>query len=258
MKARYLVSALVILCLQGCAVSPSFPDKALIEPKIVTASITLEKQINERDGLAIPAGEDWLKIVEGTIPVVITAPHATRPMREGKRRFSDGGGTAALAVAVGELTGATVMYTTYEGPSDPNYYDDNAFKHRLKELIDSTQPKIVLDIHGSHPYRSYDVDLGTMNGDSLLGNEALAHDLIKHLRAEGLVSISYNRFSASKNRTITKFASNHGVPTIQLEFNSTWVTPSQGSIEAQRFSKLLQALVRFVNEASNELGVASN
>ncbi|MDJ0841817.1 MAG: ketol-acid reductoisomerase [Acidobacteriota bacterium] len=206
----------------------------------------MEKELDAREGVAVPEGETWFKVVEGTIPVIITAPHATRPLRNGKRRFSDGGGTAALAVALGELTGATVMYTTYEGDSDPNYYDDNVFKEKLKELIDRIKPEYVLDLHGSHSYRSYDIDLGTMRDRSLLGRTKLVKMLIEHLKRENIANISYNRFSASKHETVTKFSSANGVPAIQMEINMTWISPKDGWIEAQRFSILAQAMTRFI------------
>ena len=242
------ISIYVILAwvLFGCASNSEFPERALIEPQQVMSAISIEETLNGREDKTIPEGENWFEVIEGSIPVIITAPHATRPLRNGKRRFSDGGGTAALALSLGEITGAYVIYTTYEGPSDPNYYHSNDFKKALLTLINDVKPEYILDLHGSHPYRSYDIDLGTMAGDSLLGDDKLLFDLIKYLNKEGIASISYNRFAAAKNETITKFAFEQGVPAIQMEINATYVTPSQGNIEAQRFSLLLQALVRFI------------
>lgn len=241
-----------VFLLSACAKNPILPDKAIIEPACVRSAIEFATIIDKREGVKIPDGENWFNIIEGIKPVIITAPHATRPMREGVRRFSDGGGTAAMAVALSEMSGATVIYTTYEGPSDPNYYDDNKFKEALSFLIDKVNPKYILDIHGSDPFRSYDIDLGTVNGASLLGKETLIIDLIKSLRDNGINSISYNRFAASKHETIANFSSRKGVPAIQLEINATYITPASGNVEAQRFSRLLQALVRFVGPMPNK------
>ncbi len=221
-------------------------DRAIVEPRCISTAMDFEKQLNSREAEEPPPTVSWYEVVSGTTPVIITAPHATRPFRDGARRFSDGGGTAALAVAVAQLSGATAIYTTYEGPSDPNYYDDNEFKTSLAELIADVQPKLILDIHGSHPYRSYDIDLGSMGGDSLLGDPSIVERLIASLRNEGVSSISLNRFGASKNETITKYSTMHGVPAVQLEINATWITPNEGDIQAQRFSKLVQAITRVV------------
>ncbi|GAB6041557.1 hypothetical protein [Endothiovibrio diazotrophicus] len=73
------------------------------------------------------------------------------------------------------------------------------------------------------------------------------YELENRLRNDGLLSLSYDRFPAAKHQTLTKFAAHHGVPAIQLEINATWVTPSAGNLEAQRVSRLLQALERFVD-----------
>ncbi len=254
MELKMTLSKLTILSmvaiLAGCASSNSHHlprEKALVEPKQVISAIALEKEINARGHRVMPKGVSWFKVIQGTAPIVITAPHATRPLREGKRRFSDGAGTAALAVELAKMTGATVIYTTYEGPSDPNYYDDNRFKEELARVLSLKRPKLVIDLHGSHPFRSYDIDLGTMNGESLQGERQWITRLVQYLNGEGINSISYNRFPAAKNQTITKFVSKKGIPAIQLEVNATYVTPAAGNIEAQRFSKLLQALARFIN-----------
>lgn len=222
---------------------------AIIEPKLVRSSIAIEKQLNDRQGVTMPPGEESIKVVAGTQPIIITAPHSVRPFRNGKYRFSDGGATAAYAIALAELVGAHVIYANYENGTDPNYQDDNEFKRELASMIERVNPELVLDIHGSNPMRSYDLDIGTMNGDSLLGQADLVTNLIDTLAKEGIFNISYNRFSASKQQTIAKFASKKGVPTLQLEINATYLMPSEGHIEAQRYAILLQGLTRYINQS---------
>jgi hypothetical protein len=244
------MKTLMIFCfllMTGCTVNHfAFPEKAIIETPTITQAISDEKELDLKKDVKAPTGAPWFNIIVGNVPVIITAPHATMPFREGTYRFSDGGGTGALAKALNALTGATVIYTTYSSPSDPNFYNDNDFKRALGEAIGKYKPILVLDIHGSHSYRPYDVDLGTMGGESLMGNEVFASTLIEALRNEGLTNISYNYFGASKNQTVTKFSSVYGVSAIQLEINSTWLTPSQDNLSAHRFAQLLQALVRYL------------
>lgn len=234
--------------------SETYPA-AIIEPKLVRSSIVIEKRLNQREGVPTPADQKSFKLVTGNQPIIITAPHSVRPFRNGKYRFSDGGATAAYALALAELIGAHVIYADYENDFDANYEDDNEFKNQLAALIEEVDPILVLDIHGSNPMRSYDLDIGTMHGESLLGKNVLLGDLITRLTKEGIVNISTNRFSASKQQSITKFASNRGVPSLQLEINATYLMPSEGAIEAQRFAILLQALTRYIAEdvlVSNE------
>ena len=145
----------------------------------------------------------------------------------------------------------TVIHTTWASPSDPNYYDDNEYKRTLGDLMQRLRPVLVLDLHGSSPYRPYDVDIGTMNGDSLLGRERYQTDLVAALRQEGLTSLSGNYFSAARTETVTKFAASRGVPAIQLEINATYLLLDEGNttgelLSAQRFARLAQALTRYL------------
>jgi hypothetical protein len=253
-KAFYIV---VVALVAGCsspatrvladATSRALPAKAVIDVPDVREAIEIEKQTDANSGASAPDGTQWFEILEGPTPVIVTAPHATKPFREGEYRFADGGGTAALAKMLNKLAGVTVVYTTFASPSDPNFYDDNDFKKAVDTLISSKHPVFFLDLHGSNAYRPYDVDLGTMNGKSLLGQDALALDIVEALRAEGLTNISYNYFPAAANQTLTKFASARGVPAIQLEINTTWLVPVEGDLAGHRFAQLLQALVRYLD-----------
>lgn len=250
--SKLLITSLVLLV--GCSTRPYvLPDRAIVEKLSVEEAIQTEKDLDSKSDRQAPEGIPWFEVIEGSARIIITAPHATKPFREGEYRFSDGGGTAALAKALNKLTGATIIYTTYSSPSDPNYYDDNAFKRTLDNLINAHKPVLILDIHGSHAYRPYDVDLGTMDGQSLFGNEAIAATLVEALRAEGLINVSYNYFGAAKNQTITKFASARGVPAIQMEISSTWLVPSQNDLSAHRFAQLLQAMVKYIETEKHTL-----
>jgi hypothetical protein len=175
-KAFYIV---VVALVAGCsspatrvladATSHALPAKAVIDVSDVREAIEIEKQTDANSGSSAPEGTQWFEILEGSTPVIVTAPHATKPFREGQYRFADGGGTAALAKMLNKLAGVTVVYTTFA-----NFYDDNEFKAAVDTLISSKRPIFFLDLHGSNAYRPYDVDLGTMNGKSLLGQDAPA------------------------------------------------------------------------------------
>lgn len=115
----------------------------------------------------------------------------------------------------------------------------------------------MINLHGSHPYRPYDVDLGTVGGKSVLGNDELVTDLTEALKREGLLNISSNYFGASKNQTITKFAAGLAVPALQLEISSTWLQPSQSDLFTHRYAQLLQATVRYVQAEIRDVKVVA-
>ncbi len=247
-RVKLAVGVLVLALSMAPAIGKSPPARAIIEPAHIVEAIQLQQAADAAKDQPPQNGEPWFAVREGTLPIIVTAPHATSPFREGQYRFSDGGGTAALAAMLHQLAGATAIYTTRASPADPNYDDDNAFKRKLAVLIADKRPILVLDLHGSHPYRPYDVDFGTLNGASLLGKPELQQRLELSLRQQGVLNVSDNYFAASKHQTIAKFASRRGVPAIQLEISSTWLTPSDSNLAAHRFAQLLQALVRYARE----------
>lgn len=223
-------------------------ERALVDTAMVQEAIDIEKRISAQGSVEAPQGESPIVTLKGSGHIIVTAPHATESFREGRFRISDGGGTAALAHMLNRLGSATVLYTQYRSPSDPNYYDDNEFKETLAALIDRQRPTMVLDIHGSHDFRPYDIDIGTLNGKSLLGNTSLLPSLLESLQQEGIGNFSDNYFDAETHQTITRFACAKGVPTIQLEISSTWLRPSEGGMMAHRFAQLLQGLARYARQ----------
>ena len=233
----------------GCASAPVLLDKrAIVDVPDIELAISRANEVGAGSGQTPPSGTPWFVVHQGVSPAIVTAPHATRPFREGAYRFSDGPGTAAMARALHTICGVTVIHTTFDSPSDPNFYDDNEFKATLSRLIESVRPVVVLDIHASHPYRPYEVDVGTMNGASLLGQRHLLIQLVAALREEGIGNVSHNWFAASRNQTITKFASARGVPSMQLEFSTTRIDPRIDDGAAHRFSQALQGLAEVLGK----------
>jgi hypothetical protein len=224
---------------------PLFP-RAIVTKEDVDSAVVIEKRFAVRYDSVAPSGTAWFQVREDTGVVLLVAPHATSQLREGAAKPADGG-SGSLAEMMSRATGSSVIYTVYQSPSDPNYYDDNEFKVALRALVLKAKPVLVLDLHASHWRRPYDVDFGTMGGQSLLGHEAYLRNLGSYFRAEGLDNLSQDYFAAAKNHTVTKFVAGLGVPCIQLEINSAWLLGDGTDISQEhRFAQTLEALIRFV------------
>jgi len=243
---------------QSRPTTPVF-ERAIVTEQNVSRAMEFEAGFLQRSQSEAPAGHSWFEVIEAsnTSPrVLVLAPHATAHMRQGKLEWADSG-TGSLAEMLHELTGVPVVATTYLSPSDPNYYDDNDFKKAVADLVHRMNPVVVLDLHASHWYRPYDVDLGTMHGNSVKGHFALIQELGKRLTGEGLLNLSQDYFAAETNQTDTKWVSNLGFPAIQCEVNLTWLLSGESDAKEQgvnwgdrlnehRFAQLLQAFVRFI------------
>lgn len=60
------------------------------------------------------------------------------------------------------------------------------------------------------------------------------------------MSMSVDWFAASKNQTVTKYASSRGVPSLQLEFSATRTSPNTDDLAAHRFAQAMQALANLL------------
>ena len=258
-----LVAAALIGCGQRHGADRSsavlFP-RAIVTKEHVAEAARFEGELAKRYNTPPAAGQPWFAVLPGESRVLVVAGHATAHMREGKPKEADGG-TGSLAYMINRLAGCPVIYTTHQSPSDPNYYDDNAFKEELERLIARHRPVIVLDLHGSNASRPYDVDFGTIGGGtSLLGRADLLERLAGCLGREGVRNFSQDFFPASRDGTVTRFVSQKlGVPCVQVEVNQNWmITTSQPGVatymQYQRFAQLLQGIVRFVQSVDQSPG----
>lgn len=260
-NGQLLLIALITVLFVGChsAARDSSPrlffEKAIITKEHVDDAVSIEAELAKTYRTPPPEGEAWFRTLPGTSRVLVVGGHATAHMREGQPKPEDRG-TGSLAVMLNKLAGSPVMYTTYQSPSDPNYYDDNAFKRALSEMLKEYSPRVVLDLHTSHFSRPYDVDFGTMGGASLPGASKFLRLLAESLRQEGLLNFSQDFFAATKHETVTKWVAKHGIPAIQCEFNSTWLLApgafGEDALRRHRFAQLLQGLVRFVHAVDSQ------
>ncbi len=113
---------------------------------------------------SIAVGEvPWFCCIEGSVPVLVSAPHACRHMRDGVEKMSEEF-TAALAKQVAGLTGCHAIYTRYKSDEDPNWVTLGAYKSRVAELVLQHGIRFVIDLHGMTNRHHMGVALGTMHG----------------------------------------------------------------------------------------------
>lgn len=239
-------SALLALVMGGTSVQESAPAEAVFQDVIRLAKDRVQRFRAHARELP-PQGTPWFELLEGKSRVLVTAPHATAHLRGERLKGSDLG-TGALAVVLNRLAEAPALYTTWAAPSDPSFYDDNPFKERLAALVRQRKPGLVLDLHASREDRPYDLDFGTLRGDSLRGRTVLLDKLRRQLRAAGLQNLSDNAFAGERQATVVRFLYREGVPCVQLEINARWLRPEEGPAGAERFFRLAKALTAFIEE----------
>ena len=97
---------------------------------------------------------------EGTIPIMISAPHAVNHTRDGQLKYADKF-TGGLALLLHKLTGCHILYSARNCSYDPNYDKDNAYQLFLQEYINRHHIEVLIDLHGAQEQRDYAIEIGT-------------------------------------------------------------------------------------------------
>lgn len=246
------ILAFGLLVLSVFCVAPSFAAPAAPE---IGANHTIDdlRRIESTIKYNEPA-DPYFGYIKGTIPVLISAPHGAKHYRTRETRLKgEDAYTASIAVKLGRMTGAYVLYVKNRAYEDPNndYYTE--YKDFLRKVVEKNHIRFVMDLHGSDPGRPYSVDVGTFSRS--IDNCSCPNQLetIAHALA-GLDGVSYNRrFTAHGRGTITYFAHKQlGIDAAQFEINAHYRIPSveptspKVIANASRIDSVLQALQKVV------------
>jgi len=166
--------------------------------------------------------------IPGNSEILVSAPHATNHVRLSKlKRYEVY--TAALSVLLHSSLDTTSVYSNSVTDPDPNYYDKSEYKDVLKDLSHNAKLTFVLDLHGTSETRKEDIYPGVgVNREFLLGNEHILDKLYKSARRYSIKCGSLDKFTASKQNTVTKFCSQTlGIPSMQMEINKNYRQPQK-------------------------------
>lgn len=157
------------------------------------------------------------RFIKGKFPILLSAPHAARTIRDDGLKIRENY-VGSFVHILSEQCEVYGIYTTHI-IIDPNRYNFSKYKKKIKKLIDNHEIKLVIDIHGSHKSHTFDVDIGTYNYASVLGNQKIVEHLKSSFKKHGFEKISENFFTQKPRDTITRFSYKLGVPSLQLEIH---------------------------------------
>lgn len=107
------------------------------------------------------------EMVSGTIPVMVSAPHAVTHWRDGRVKPSDDY-TGSIALELARLTGAHAIVATRFSHADPNWdaFERSEYKQALAAHVREHRVHALLDIHGMVAASPNLVAIGTADGDT--------------------------------------------------------------------------------------------
>ena len=185
----------------------------------------------------------------GSRPVLVTSVHGFPHLREGVVKASDSG-TLQTSYLLAATADANWVAVGEPELADSNYHRDTAFKQALAAYLAATATTLVIDIHGSQAFRPYDVEIGSLDQQSWLGQEQWRESLTGYLERCGFFVSDNQVFRAAgptqQAQTVTSFCMELGIPCVQLEI-STALMDDLGSLQALHANaKLINALAAFI------------
>jgi hypothetical protein len=191
-----------------------------------------------------PRQENPFRFFPGSTPILVSAPHAVRHVRDRKIKKSDEY-TGSIAHLLNQLTGCHSLTVTKLYGGDPNVDSPCIYKDFVASICREHKIAVVLDLHGAAREHDFDIDIGSIDGQSLLGQTRLLTLLLENITSAGLKNVSQNHFPARRINTITSFTSRElRIPALQLEINRKYRVPGQNP---QDFCRLLAGLSRYMN-----------
>lgn len=215
-----------------------FADKEAFREKV----LAYEKAFTENSYEGEIEKESSFAYQKGSIPILISAPHSTKHLREGNVKSADIY-TGATTLLLGELTDAHVLYTT-KLADDANYIKDGEYKNQLRQIVEENDIQYVLDLHGASSSQPFDIDLGTVNGQSMTSSS------VERMRSifneNGISEVLENGFfAASTSGTITNYSFNQlGTDAVQIEINQNYRNPRY---DIDSYYQMVKSLITIVN-----------
>lgn len=184
------------------------------------------------------------KIVKGSLPILISAPHAKPQIRLGFTHKNPKPHEIFTDLVVKNLcqkTGCFGIYAT-NIQKDPNWYKNSPYKKAIKKLIAENAIKFVLDIHGARKDRPFLIEYDDFRRGKII--KGIEENLLRCLKKFGFSEKEMTRGLLRKNDqwTITEFCIEElKIPALQLEINRKIRDPKN-----PRFKSLLSSLECFL------------
>lgn len=189
----------------------------------------------------------------GSNHVLITSVHGHDHLRNGEVKKKDQG-TLKFAFLLARITQSHFYAVNVDKQPDNNYHVDTLFKDEVRAYINTHPVSLLLDIHASHTFRIPDIELGTMDGASVLDRTGLVPDFIRRANQYHFVCQTDEIFKGLGEgphcETMVRFGSEKlQVPSIQCEINASLLIEDDSLGSIHRYCQLLNLFAEFVSAA---------
>lgn len=190
--------------------------------------------------------QDYI-ILKGSLPILFTAPHTMKQVREDGSIKLNEPYTKAIALYLNKYFNVSCMIKLTDTGEDPNRDNRDEFKRELLRFIKNNDIKLVIDLHGSKMSREFDIEFGTLN--NLSAEFSTIRELEESFTENGISNIIHN--DNFKGGAITEYVYGlNNVDVIQVEINRKY-RDSKNKEEIERLCKSFGNFIKQYNEYIN-------
>ena len=171
------------------------------------------KEINNLELLQIDS--DYI-IKKGSIPILFSAPHTMKQIKEDGSIKLNEPYTKAIALYLNNHFNVNCMIKIKDSGLDSNRDNRDEYKRELIRFVKDNNIKLVIDLHGASKNQDFDVEFGTLN--NLSADYSTIKELEKFFIENGISNIKHN--DPFKGGAITQYLYGiNDIEVIQLEIN---------------------------------------
>lgn len=171
------------------------------------------------------------QVILGKVPILVSAPHAVRQIREGVVKERDGM-TGGIVEYLCEELGLFGITRLWEAGDDPNYAQDErsvAYRNEIVRLVKEYGIKWVLDVHGCLNKHGFDLDIGVNGGANVACGMDVVEKWAENWRQQGMDVRVDGRFVAEWPYVVSNEVHRKtGVDCLQLELSGNARTTPEG------------------------------
>jgi len=180
-----------------------------------------------------PDDKPWFKSVNGTVPVLVSAPHACMHKRDGQDKMQEEF-TGAIAFHLAQVCQCSAIAACYQTSEDPNWDWPSDYKAEVESIVVRNKIQFLIDLHGMTDRYNLGVAIGTIKGKACSAEQVTPHFVDSGFRvsqADGVggaaeiwrnMAVDHPKFTGGLvNNTVTRFASQQlNISAVQIELAS--------------------------------------
>ena len=190
--------------------------------------------------------EEKYRVLSGSVPVLLSAPHAVNQIRGEDVRDAE----KYTGAFVRYLCNATSSFGIFQlfTHADPNNDEDHNYKNAVINLINAYNIKLLIDVHSSTFKDDTDIDIVTNSRQTLRGMDSL-FDKLKLLGVKYNVKVDENNVpnKEKSNEIITVASLICGIPTMRIVINNKKLDVLNDGESINKILLLMEEFISYFN-----------